>query len=253
LSTVELAHDDRGDGDPLLLIHAGVCDRRMWEPQWGSLTERLRAIRCDLRGYGETPLPAERFNPADDVIALLDRLGLDRVSLVAASFGGRVGLEVAATWPQRVEKLILISGEWEDVERDPELESFGEEEDRLLSAGDVAAAAELNVRTWVGPEASDDARSLVLEMQRQAFEVQLAAGGAAEFEPRDVDPAKIEAPTLLVSGGRDFAHYRDVAAELRDRIPDAEHVELDWAGHLPSLERPARVTRLLLHFLSRSA
>ena len=251
MSSVELAHDDVGDGAPLLLIHAGVCDRRMWEPQWEALTERFRTIRCDLRGFGETPLPPERFNPADDVIALLDTLGLDRVSVVAASFGGRVGLELAATWPQRVEKLVLLSGEWENVERDPELESFGEEEDQLLSDGDVDGAAELNVRTWVGPEASDEVRSLVHTMQRHAFEVQLAAGDDAEFEPREVDPSAVKAPTLLVSGGRDFAHFREVAAELGDRVPEAQHLELEWAAHLPSLERPRRVTRLLLHHLGR--
>jgi 3-oxoadipate enol-lactonase len=250
LSTVPLAHDDEGDGDPLVLIHAGVCDRRMWEPQWEALTERFRTIRCDLRGFGETPLPPERFNPADDVIRLLDDLGLDRVSLVGASFGGRVSLEAAATWPQRVEKLVLLSGEWEEVERDPELESFGSEEERLLSDGEVDAAVELNVRTWVGPEASDEARSLVRTMQHHAFGVQLAVGDEADFEPREVDPGAIEARTLLVSGGRDFAHFQEVAAELDDRIPKAEHVELEWAAHLPSLERPGRVTRLLLHHLS---
>lgn len=252
MSTVELAHDVQGDGEPLLLIHAGVCDRRMWEPQWRALTERFTAIRCDLRGFGETPLPAEPFNPADDVVALLDQLGLERVSVIAASFGGRVALELAATWPQRVEQLVLLCGEWEDVERDPELESFGEEEDRLLSEGDIDGATELNVQTWVGPEASDEVRSLVRTMQRHAFEVQLAAGDDAEFKPREVDPAAIEASTLLVSGGRDFAHFREVAAELEARIPEAERVELDWAQHLPSLERPRRVTRLLLHRVAGS-
>jgi pimeloyl-ACP methyl ester carboxylesterase len=250
LSPVDLAYDDEGDGRPLLLIHAGVCDRRMWEPQWAALTERFRTIRCDLRGFGETPLPAEHFNPADDVIGLLDALGLNRVRLVGASFGGRVALELAATWPARVRKLVLLSGEWEEVERDPELESFGEEEDRLLSAGNIDAATELNVRTWVGPEASADARSLVLAMQRQAFEIQLAAGDEADFEPREVDPAAIVAPTLVVSGGRDFRHFREVASELGDRIPEAEHVELDWAQHLPSLERPDATEDLLLDYLA---
>jgi 3-oxoadipate enol-lactonase len=252
LSTVQLAHDDEGDGDPLVLIHAGVCDRRMWEPQWQALTERFRAVRCDLRGFGETPLPPERFNPADDVIGLLDDLDLDRASVVGASFGGRVALEVAATWPSRVQKLVLLCGEWEEVESDPELESFAEDEERLLSSGDVDGAVELNVRTWMGPGASEADRSLVRTMQRDAFETQLAAGDDAEFEPREVDPGTIEASTLVISGGRDLAHFRQVAAELSDRIPGAGHVELDWAYHLPSLERPDLMTELLLDQLSAS-
>jgi 3-oxoadipate enol-lactonase len=247
-----LAHDDAGDGEPLVLIHAGVCDRRMWEPQWKSVTERFRTVRCDLRGFGETPLPPEPFNPADDVIGMLGALGLDRVSVVGASFGGRVALELAATWPSRVQKLVLLCGEWEEVESDPELESFAEEEDRLLSDGDVDAAVELNVRTWIGPNASAANRSLVSAMQRRAFEIQLAAGEDAELEPREVDPGAIEAPTLVISGAQDLAHFRQVAAELSDRIPEAEHLELDWAKHLPSLERPAETTELLLDYLAAS-
>ena len=68
MSPVELAHDAEGDGPPLVLIHAGVCDRRMWEPQWRALSERFRTVRCDLRGFGDSPLPPESFNNADDVL-----------------------------------------------------------------------------------------------------------------------------------------------------------------------------------------
>jgi 3-oxoadipate enol-lactonase len=252
LSAVQLAHDDEGDGDPIVLLHAGVCDRRMWDPQWSALTERFRAIRCDLRGFGETPLPAEPFNPADDVVGLLDAVGLDHAGVVGASFGGRVALEMAATWPQRVDKLVLLCGEWEDVDPDPELEAFGEEEDRLLSDEDVDGAVDLNVRTWLGPKASEAERSLVRTMQRHAFEVQLAAGDNAEFENRDIDPATIKAPTLAISGARDLLHFRQVAAELANRIANAEHLELEWAAHLPSLERPDAVTELLVNSLTTS-
>lgn len=223
----------------------------MWEPQWRGLTERFRTIRCDLRGFGETPLPGERFNPADDVIGLLDALGVKRATVVGASFGGRVALELAATCPRRVRRLVLLCGEWEEVESDPGLDSFAEEEDRLLSDGDVDAAVELNVRTWVGPDASEDVRSLVRTMQRHAFEVQLAAGDAAEFDHRAVDPGAIDSPTLVVSGARDLPHFRQVATELTNRIPNAEHVELEWANHLPSLERPDLVGGLLLEHLAR--
>jgi 3-oxoadipate enol-lactonase len=221
----------------------------MWKPQWAALTERFRAIRCDLRGFGDTPMPAERFNPADDVIGLLDALGINRANVVGASFGGRVALELAATWPRRVRKLVLLCGEWEEVEADPELESFGEEEDRLLSDGDVDGAVELNVRTWLGSDASETNRSLVGTMQRNAFDVQLAAGEDADFDHRDVDPSAIVAPTLVISGGHDLPHFRQVATALADRIPDAEHIELEWAGHLPSLERPDEVGDLLIDYL----
>jgi 3-oxoadipate enol-lactonase len=250
VSGIRLAHDDAGNGDSLLLLHAGVCDRRMWEPQWAALTEHFRTIRCDLRGFGDSPLPAGRFNNADDVLRLLDALGVERANVVGSSFGGRVALELAATWPDRVQRLILLCGEWETVERDRDLRSFAEEEDRLLDGGDVDGAVELNVRSWLGPDASDATRSLVDRMQRRAFEVQLEAGDSAVVEHRDVDPGTVAAASLMISGSLDFAHFRQVATALTERIPRAEHLELEWARHLPSLERPGLVAELLLDRLA---
>lgn len=249
--SLELAHDDQGQADPLLLIHAGICDRRMWEPQWTALIERFRTVRCDLRGFGDSPLPPEGFNHAGDVLRLLDTLEIDRARVVGASFGGRVALELAATHPERVDRLVLLCSAWEGVEPDPALRAFAEEENRLLEAGDVDGAVELNVRTWLTDDAPQDARSLVRRMQQRAFEIQLAAGEDAEDEDRDVEPERIEAQALLVSGARDFPHFREVAAALAKRIPEADHLELEWAGHLPSLERPNLVTGLLLDHLGR--
>lgn len=224
----------------------------MWEPQWRALTERFRTVRCDLRGFGDSPLPPESFNNADDVLQLLDALGIERANVVGASFGGRVALELACAWPERVETLVLLCSAWEGVDPDPALASFAAEEARLLDAGDVDGAVGLNVRTWVGPDASDAARALVERMQRRAFEVQLEAGDDVLDEERDVDPGAVRARALLVAGALDFPRFRQIAAALADRIPEAEHMELEWAGHLPSLERPDPVTELLLRFLDTS-
>jgi pimeloyl-ACP methyl ester carboxylesterase len=128
----------------------------------------------------------------------------------------------------------------------------GDEEERLLEAGDVDEAVDLMVRTWVGPDAGDDARELVRVMQRHAFDVQLAAEAAdPEPEPRriDVDPTAISVPVTLVSGGHDVDHFQAIADHLAGQIPGAERVHLDWAGHLPSLERPDTVLALLLDVL----
>ena len=177
------------------------------------------------------------------MLRLLDALGIERASVVGASFGGRVALELASTWPERVERLVLLCSAWEGVDPDPALASFAAEENRLLDAGDVNGAVELNVRTWLGPDASDATRSLVERMQRRAFEVQLEADDDILDEDRDVDPGAVRARALMVSGALDFPRFRQIAAALADRIPGGEHLELDWAGHLPSLERPDSIDR----------
>jgi len=151
-----------------------------------------------------------------------------------------------------VERLVLLCSAWEGVDPDPALASFAAEENRLLEEDDIDGAVELNVRTWLGPDASDASRSLVERMQRRAFEVQLEAGDDIADEERDVDPGAVGARALMVSGALDFPRFRQIAAALADRIPEAEHMELEWAGHLPSLERPDPVTELLLRSLDTS-
>jgi pimeloyl-ACP methyl ester carboxylesterase len=123
----------------------------------------------------------------------------------------------------------------------------------LIEAGDVAGAVELNVGLWLGPDAGEAVREAVRGMFRHALDVQLAA--AAEVEPVEVefDPAAVRAPCLALSGGHDLADFRQIAAQLAGLLADARHVELPWAGHLPSMERPDAVTDLLVGFLREKA
>ncbi|MER7754769.1 alpha/beta hydrolase [Kitasatospora sp. NPDC097643] len=245
-----LAYDVTGDGPALVLLHSAVCDRRMWEPQWRALAEAgYRVVRCDLRGFGESGLPGRRHNDAEDVLEVLDVLGVERAALVGSSYGGRVALEVAARRPERVTALALLCAGLPEHEPSAELRAFGEQEDALLEAGDVAGAVELNVDTWLGPEAGEEVRAEVREMQRRAFEVQLAAPEGAGRRAVEVELSAVKAPCLAVSGGQDVGDFRRIAAELPESVVGARHVELPWAGHLPSVERPAEVTELLVEFL----
>ena len=182
------------------------------------------------------------------MLELLDALGIGRAALIASSYGGRVALEIAARWPDRVSALALLCTALPGHEPTADRHSFNEREEVLIEAGDIDGAVELIVDTWLGPDAGDAAREAVRQMQRHAFEVQLAA---EEFEPvtAEFDLAAIQAPCLILSGGHDMADFRQIAARLAGQLTDARHAELPWAGHLPSMERPAAVTDLLAGFL----
>ena len=129
------------------------------------------------------------------------------------------------------------------------LRGFWRREGELIDAGDIAGAVELNVATWLGPEASQATRERVRLMQRRALEVQLAA--PEQYEPADVAVVlgAITAPSLIVSGGKDLPDFRLIAARLTAMLPGARPVELPWAGHLPTLERPQELSALLTAFL----
>lgn len=226
----------------------------MWAPIVPALSAAHRVIAPDLRGFGETPAPGGAYADADDVVHLLDVLGIERAALVGASFGGRVALEVAAKHPSRVHSLALLCPAYRGLEvSDPVVIEFSDREDELLEAGDIDGAVALNVDTWVGPEATDEVRADIARMQRRAFEVQLAAD---ELDPApqpdriEVDPSAIFIPTVIFSGAHDTAHFREIATVLAGEIESSQLLELPWAGHLPAVERPAETAGLLLQHLA---
>lgn len=234
-----------GSGPAVVLLHAGVADLRMWDVQVSELVPGHSVVRCDLRGYGQTPLePGASYSDAEDVLALLDELGLASCALVGASYGGYVALQVAAAAPERVARLVLLAPGADLEEPDDALRAFGREEGALVEAGDLAGATDLNVTTWLGPDATDDARELVWRMQRGAFELQEKAG---EVDNRDlpVDLSRIAAPATVMVGEHDFPYFRATARALVAGLPHADLVELPWAGHLPSLERPLETAHLV--------
>ena len=247
-----LAHVVSGSGAPVVLLHSGVADRRMWQPQIPALGHRFRVISPDLRGFGESPLPPEGYADADDVAELLDHLEVVDAAVVGSSMGGRVALELATRHPDRVNSLVLLCPAYRGVPPSAAVEAFDAAEDRLLTAGDVAGAVRLNVDAWLGPEADAGVRDQLTAMQQRAFEVQLAA---ARQDPAPakrevaVDPAKVAVPTVIVTGGLDLDHFQTVGEVLAEEIKGAELVRLPWAAHLPSMERPDAVVTLLLDVL----
>ena len=234
----------------MVLLHSTVCDRRMWDPQWPVLAGAgYRVVRCDFRGFGATPVPRGPWNDADDVMDLTGQLGLGPVALVGASYGGKVALEIAARWPRRVTALALVCAGMPGHEPSDALRGFGHREEELIEAGDIAGAVELNVATWLGPQADEATREQVRLMQRHAFDVQLAAPEECEPAGVAVDLRAITAPSLVVSGAKDLPDFGLIAARLAGLLPGARLIELPWAGHLPTLERPQELSDLLTAFL----
>ena len=243
-----ISHDVTGSGPSALLIHAGVADRRMWDPQLPAIARGHRVVRVDLRGFGDSPLPPDPYDHVTDIITLLEDIGVDRTAVVGASFGGLVAQELARRHPERIERLLLLCPASVLLRPDDELKAFWSREEVLLESGDLAAATTLNVDTWCGPEASSAVRTLVAVMQRRVFELQ------AERDDLDIDeelgdPSTIQAPALVVSGDHDLAAFRSSAAALARTMPRGQLRRLSWAGHLPSLERPHETGQLMTNFL----
>lgn len=259
-----LAHDRGGPrgSTPVVLLHAGVADRGMWKGSWGDLIDARDTVRLDLRGFGESVDPPEGglLDHVADVVALLDHLGIERAHLVGASFGAGVAATVAVEHPSRVASLLLAPpGGALLTELTQDLIDFLAAERSALAADDLDAAVEANVAAWVvGPgreRGAVDAGVVedVRRMQRAVFVL-------GETWPDDVDEVEPDPPvtdrfgeiacrTTVLVGAHDLMTSRLAADLVVGRVPGATRVDWPDVAHLPSMERPADFTALLLGHL----
>ena len=228
----------------------------MWELARQLLVERFRVVRLDLRGYGNTPLPPGPYSNADDVVRLLDTLGIERASFVGSSYGGRVALDLVMLRPDLVSKLVRIASgirDWEWTER---TKAAWTEEEELWESGDLDAADRGECpNVGLSGTRRSEVLDLVRTMQRHAVEVQNAAEQADE--PPGPDDAA-SAPRRRGStrarsslrGLRDLPDFVQIAHML---APRASRTRRSWRStrlHLPNLERPEETTKLLLDLIS---
>jgi 3-oxoadipate enol-lactonase len=258
---MDLYAEVAGWGSTVVLVHAGICDSRMWDPQWAAFPAAHRTVRYDLRGFGRSPLPPQPYSHGRDLIALFEQLRIEQAALVGASLGGRVVLEVAVARPQVVDALVLADAALPGFAWSDQVRASWTEEDAALERGDLDAAVEANLRMWVdGPRrpptmVDSTVREHVRQMQRRAFELQVPVWEDAEEELLVSDLAmrlsEVRAPTLVVVGEEDVSDFHQIAVQFSREIPGAQHAVIPNAAHLPSLERPAAFNELALRFLAR--
>ncbi|MFF7299727.1 alpha/beta fold hydrolase [Streptomyces sp. NPDC008265] len=252
-----LSYAVTGDGPPVVLVHAGVADHRMWDAVVPSLAERYTVVRYDLRGFGASAPPAGPFDEADDLLRLLDHLGLDRVRLVGASWGGRVAVEFAVAHPDRVRSLALLSPPWPGFDWSAEMIAYDEAETAALAAGDLDTAVAVNLDMWLrGPargwdEVADGLADALRGPLRTSLENQDAVGAHSRDTPAG-DVTTVRVPTLVGIGRLDVADFQDIARRYAAAIPGATLVEFGSAAHLIALDSPAELAAALGPFLDRT-
>lgn len=253
---VSMAYDEAGTGDPLVLLHAGICDRRMWADVIPDLARDFRVIAPDLRGYGDTPLPDGPFIYGADVLALLDRLGIRTAHLVGASMSGHVSIDLAIAHSEIVEKLVVVAAGIDGWEHSDAMRAEWDLEEAAWEAGDLDEVAWVNVRTWLdgptrGPDALPaDLRQRVWGMQRRALDHDNDdASGGWLTDSRRARLGEISAPSLVLVGELDQPDFLEIGRALADEIPGARFAELPGVAHLPPMEDPDRFLATLRSFL----
>jgi 3-oxoadipate enol-lactonase len=251
---VELHHeiDGRPDGPALVLGGSLGATLAMWEPQLPSLADSVRLIRFDHRGHGASPVPDGPYEIADlgrDVLALLDRLGLERATYCGLSLGGMVGQWLAINAPERIERVILIS----TAAHLPPAQAWHDRADAVRSAGTPEVVADAVIARWftsafaaADPELVARHRAMITATPAEGY-----AGCSEAIAELDLRAglAGIAAPTLVISAAQDPSippqHGRAIAAA----VPGSRFELLDPGAHLVSVERAPEATALIADHL----
>jgi pimeloyl-ACP methyl ester carboxylesterase len=256
-----------GAGAAIVLLHAGVCDRRCWREVGARLGAAGRdVVAYDRRGFGDVPPAGGPFRHVDDLLAVLDAVSPDAPAwLVGSSMGGGVALDAALEAPERIAGLVLlapaISGDPE-----PDEEAYNAATDGLAGAIDAAWTAgaldecnRLEVRLWLdgpaGPEGrvSGPPRELALDMNRIVIaneRIVIANGEPGADGASGLDAAsrvpEIAIPVIVACGELDVAIKVRRSAELADALPNATYRSLPGRAHLPYLESPDEIAALIM-------
>jgi 3-oxoadipate enol-lactonase len=253
---------DDGAGDPIVLLHAGVADLRLWDAMVAPLTDAgFRVVRYDLRGFGETETDDVEFSNRADVIAVMDALGIGRAALVGNSRGGQIAFDTAVEFPDRIMAVVGVGAGFGGFEHDPTPEEAAafEEMERLEEADspDIERLADLAVRVWADGLGQPTNRidPAIREAVREATVLSYAPG-KSNGRPIVLEPpvaarlVDLRCPVLAVAGGLDTSFITAVARHLEANAPKARAVIWDDVAHMIGMERPAELSALIAEFLA---
>ena len=241
--------DGPEEAPALLLCNSLGTTLEMWAPQVSALTENYRLVRYDQRGHGRSPVPPGPYSIEDlgrDALALLDGLGIERVSFCGLSIGGMVGLWLAIEAPERVQRLVLCCTAPTLPPREQWLERAA-----TVRAQGVSAIADAVVARWFTPAAPpalrETFRTMLVETPAEGYAACCEA--LADLDLRDRLGA-IAAPTLVVTGAEDPVAPPEAGELLTTSISGARHATVSGAAHIANAEQPATFTQHVLDHLT---
>ncbi len=251
---IDIAYDDVGTGLPVVFLHGFPHNRSLWAPQLGGLLARARCVAPDLRGFGDSeisgPYTMDRY--ADDVIAMLDALQIERAVIAGLSMGGYIAFALWRRHRQRVRALILADTRpGADSE---EARTKRREHIALARAKGSGAVADALIAGMLGSttrEKHPDIADAVHRMMTMAPVNGVIGALEAMIARPDSTPtlATIDVPTLIIVGDEDILTPPKEAQAMHEQIPGSRLEILAGAGHVSNVERPAAFNHVASEFL----
>ncbi|MGB1288965.1 MAG: alpha/beta fold hydrolase, partial [Aggregatilineales bacterium] len=259
IGSTQLHHDITGGGKTLIFIHAGISDMRMWDEQVTEFAKSYRVLRYDVRGWGKSKSPDGKFYHHEDLLALMTHHDIYKAVLIGASHGGKVAIDFALTYPEKVTGLVLVGAAVGGHVSPDDVKAQWNAIEEAYESGDLERATDLELDMWVvGPERQrSDIDVTVLKKARQIihdlFKIpeEDDMGNDLPLEPVALNRlSEIHVPALVIQGDKDVAYHIPLSEKIAADIPNARYVVMENTAHLPNMEQPDTFNKLLRGFLA---
>jgi pimeloyl-ACP methyl ester carboxylesterase len=249
-------HEIDGSGEPVLMVHAGVANLRMWDEQVEALKDAYRVIRHDTRGFGRTETEAVEFSNRADIAAVLDHAGERSAHLVGLSRGAQIALDFSLEYPDRVRSLVFSGGGVGGYDAGDEAPPGWDEVEAREAARDWEYVAGWETAYWLdGPGQPVDRVDPAIRAKVHGWILDTYRAEKEEGTPQPLDPpandrlGDLRAPLLVIVGDLDDPGTQAACRHLASVVPGARLEVFEGAAHMVNLEQPDRFNRVLRQFL----
>lgn len=258
-----LYYELAGEGQPIVLIHAGVADSRQWSNEFAYFAQDFRVLRYDLRGYGKSSPVEGEFSHMGDLIALLDHHGFNEpLVLIGCSMGGSLAMDFALAHPSRVKAVVMVGSGPSGLHLDVPAHPKETEAEEAYKAGELDLVAELETQIFfdgmgrTAQQVNQDMRKLALEMNRLALSHDAKKLGK-RLPNADTPAAErlggLTVPVLTIVGEHDEPYSQAAADYIVENTPSARKAILEDAAHLANMDHPDQFQSIVRSFLDEIA
>jgi len=263
VNETKLYYEIAGTGEPIVLIHGSFGDRRHWDFQFQEFSKKYKVLRYDVRGYGKSalPNPDNTYSDSEDLKALLDFLGINKVHICGLSMGSVIAVDFALSYPDKCSSLILIG---------PRVAGDGSAEYRTANADSVSACISKAVAIvknkgvkegtdslWTGNNplskaiVSAKTRKALLKMGYEySWWRYLYTNKREQVFPMAIEKInEMRIPALIVTAEYDLALCKNVADIIAKKIPGAKLVSIKGAGHIMNMDKPREFNKVIFKFI----
>ena len=260
INGTKIYYETAGEGQPFVMIHAGIADSRQWNNEFACFSQRFQVIRYDMVDHGKSD-PFDGVSRFEELPALLEYLHVDQpIILMGCSMGGELAMDFAVAQPSQVKALIMVDATPSGLELDVPSPTKSAELDKAFHQGNnVDLITELLTQIKFDGEGrtpgqvNQAMRQLVLEMCR-IFLTKVPLQSVFRLLPKDPAPAagrlnELNLPVLVIVGNYDTPYRRAAADYMVENLPMVRKVVIEDAAGLPNMDQPDEFQHLVTTFL----